>query len=31
MIETYPLEQAADAYARMMGGKDRFRVVFTTR
>lgn len=30
MIETYPLEQAADAYARMMSGKARFRVVLTT-
>jgi D-arabinose 1-dehydrogenase-like Zn-dependent alcohol dehydrogenase len=29
MIETYPLEQAADAYARMMSGKARFRVVLT--
>lgn len=28
-IETYPLEQAADAYARMMSGKARFRVVLT--
>ncbi len=27
MIEKYPLERAADAYARMMGGKARFRVV----
>jgi D-arabinose 1-dehydrogenase-like Zn-dependent alcohol dehydrogenase len=27
MIETYPLEKAADAYARMMCGKARFRVV----
>ena len=27
MIETYPLEKAADAYARMMSGKARFRVV----
>src|SRR6267378_6669164 len=30
MIETLPLEQAADAYARMMQGKARFRVVLTT-
>jgi len=30
MIETYPLEQATDAYARMMSGKARFRVVLTT-
>jgi D-arabinose 1-dehydrogenase-like Zn-dependent alcohol dehydrogenase len=29
MIETYPLEQAADAYARMMSGKAQFRVVLT--
>lgn len=28
-IETYPLEQAGDAYARMMSGKARFRVVLT--
>jgi D-arabinose 1-dehydrogenase-like Zn-dependent alcohol dehydrogenase len=27
MIETYPLEKAAEAYARMMSGKARFRVV----
>lgn len=27
MIEKYPLERAAEAYARMMGGKARFRVV----
>jgi len=27
MIETMPLEQAADAYARMMQGKARFRMV----
>ena len=27
MIETYPLEQAEDAYNRMMSGKARFRVV----
>jgi D-arabinose 1-dehydrogenase-like Zn-dependent alcohol dehydrogenase len=27
MIEIYPLAQAADAYARMMSGKARFRVV----
>jgi D-arabinose 1-dehydrogenase-like Zn-dependent alcohol dehydrogenase len=30
MIETFPLEKAEDAYARMMGGKARFRVVITT-
>jgi D-arabinose 1-dehydrogenase-like Zn-dependent alcohol dehydrogenase len=29
MIETFPLEQAADAYARMMQGKARFRLVLT--
>ena len=27
MIETYPLARAAEAYARMMSGKARFRVV----
>lgn len=31
MIETVPLEQAADAYSRMMEGKARFRMVLTTR
>lgn len=31
MIETRPLEQAADAYARMMEGKARFRMVLTMR
>ncbi|HEV7213264.1 MAG TPA: alcohol dehydrogenase [Blastococcus sp.] len=30
MIETYPLEKAADGYDRMMSGKARFRVVLTT-
>lgn len=30
MIETYPLEKAADGYERMMSGKARFRVVLTT-
>jgi len=30
MIETVPLEQAAEAYARMMQGKARFRMVLTT-
>jgi alcohol dehydrogenase, propanol-preferring len=30
MIETLPLEQAADAYARMMQGKARFRMVLVT-
>jgi propanol-preferring alcohol dehydrogenase len=29
MIETRPLEEAADAYARMMQGKARFRMVLT--
>ena len=28
-IETYPLEKAADAYARMRSGKAQFRVVIT--
>ena len=27
MIETYPLERAAEGYARMMSGQARFRVV----
>jgi D-arabinose 1-dehydrogenase-like Zn-dependent alcohol dehydrogenase len=27
MIETAPLDEAADAYARMMQGKARFRMV----
>jgi D-arabinose 1-dehydrogenase-like Zn-dependent alcohol dehydrogenase len=31
MIETAPLEQAADAYARMMQGKSRFRMVLVTK
>ena len=31
MIETVPLEQAADAYARMMQGKARFRIVLVTK
>jgi D-arabinose 1-dehydrogenase-like Zn-dependent alcohol dehydrogenase len=30
MIETMPLEDAADAYARMMGNKARFRMVLVT-
>jgi alcohol dehydrogenase, propanol-preferring len=30
MIETAPLEQAAAAYAKMMAGKARFRMVLTT-
>jgi D-arabinose 1-dehydrogenase-like Zn-dependent alcohol dehydrogenase len=29
MIETYPLEEAAEAYARMMSGDAQFRVVLT--
>jgi D-arabinose 1-dehydrogenase-like Zn-dependent alcohol dehydrogenase len=29
MIETYPLEQAAEAYARMLSGNAQFRVVVT--
>jgi len=29
MIETYPLEQAAEAYARMLSGDAQFRVVLT--
>ena len=29
MIETYPLERAAEAYARMMSGSAEFRVVLT--
>jgi propanol-preferring alcohol dehydrogenase len=31
MIETAPLDNAADAYARMMQGKARFRMVLVTR
>jgi propanol-preferring alcohol dehydrogenase len=31
MIETAPLEQAAHAYARMMQGKARFRMVLVTK
>jgi D-arabinose 1-dehydrogenase-like Zn-dependent alcohol dehydrogenase len=31
MIETAPLEQAADVYARMMQGKARFRIVLVTK
>ena len=31
MIETVPLEQAAEAYARMMQGKARFRMVLVTK
>jgi D-arabinose 1-dehydrogenase-like Zn-dependent alcohol dehydrogenase len=30
MIETYPLERAGEAYARMLSGDARFRVVLTT-
>jgi D-arabinose 1-dehydrogenase-like Zn-dependent alcohol dehydrogenase len=30
MVETFPLERAAEAYDRMMSGKARFRVVLTT-
>jgi D-arabinose 1-dehydrogenase-like Zn-dependent alcohol dehydrogenase len=29
MIETYPLEKVAEAYARMLSGKAEFRVVLT--
>jgi alcohol dehydrogenase, propanol-preferring len=31
MIETIPLEGAADAYAKMMAGKARFRMVLVTK
>jgi D-arabinose 1-dehydrogenase-like Zn-dependent alcohol dehydrogenase len=31
MIETALLEQAADAFARMMEGKARFRMVLVTK
>jgi propanol-preferring alcohol dehydrogenase len=31
MIETVPLEEAADAFARMMQGKARFRMVLVTK
>jgi len=31
MIETVPLEAAADAYSRMMAGKARFRIVLVMR
>jgi alcohol dehydrogenase, propanol-preferring len=31
MIETVPLEQAADTYARMMQGKARFRMALVTK
>jgi D-arabinose 1-dehydrogenase-like Zn-dependent alcohol dehydrogenase len=30
MVETYPLERAAEAFDHMMSGKARFRVVLTT-
>jgi D-arabinose 1-dehydrogenase-like Zn-dependent alcohol dehydrogenase len=30
LIETYPLERAAEAFDRMMSGQARFRVVLTT-
>jgi len=30
MIETFPLERAAEAYERMAAGQARFRAVFTT-
>jgi propanol-preferring alcohol dehydrogenase len=29
MIETMPLEKAAEAYAKMLAGKARFRMVLT--
>jgi hypothetical protein len=29
MIEAYPLERAAEGYARMMSGNAQFRVVLT--
>ena len=29
MIETYPLEKAGEAYARMLSGNAQFRVVLT--
>jgi propanol-preferring alcohol dehydrogenase len=31
MIETMPLEKAPEAYAKMMAGKARFRMVLTMR
>ena len=31
MVETYPLERAGEAYARMMSGQARFRVVLTMK
>jgi D-arabinose 1-dehydrogenase-like Zn-dependent alcohol dehydrogenase len=30
MVETVPLERAAEGYERMMSGKARFRVVIAT-
>jgi alcohol dehydrogenase len=30
MIETMPLESAAEAYQKMMSGQARFRMVITT-
>jgi D-arabinose 1-dehydrogenase-like Zn-dependent alcohol dehydrogenase len=29
MIETYPLEKAAEAYEQMMSGNAQFRVILT--
>jgi D-arabinose 1-dehydrogenase-like Zn-dependent alcohol dehydrogenase len=29
MVETMPLERAAEAYAKMMAGQARFRMVLT--
>jgi D-arabinose 1-dehydrogenase-like Zn-dependent alcohol dehydrogenase len=29
MVETMPLERAAEAYAKMMSGQVRFRMVLT--
>jgi alcohol dehydrogenase, propanol-preferring len=29
MVETMPLERAAEAYAKMMSGEVRFRMVLT--
>jgi D-arabinose 1-dehydrogenase-like Zn-dependent alcohol dehydrogenase len=29
MVETMPLERAAEAYAKMMSGEARFRMVLT--
>ena len=30
MIETFPLEQAGEAYEKMLSGDARFRMVLTT-